>query len=658
MSDLQFQPITPDNLQLIVELLHERSGTLPSYARWKYGQRNESGLQGVVVTRRSGEPVGCFGLIVRPFRSQRRTIRCGWFEDWYVSASTRAHGLGTEMLHYVSEACPLVFGHPGPEKARQICFANGYRTLSFQSRRRLICNRYAFEMSRTRHTLKATAKICSGWWKDRETAHAGLSALESFDLNRNEAAQAFEGIQEHHKWMLAQPIRAGVSRNSGSWKRDGLEILFFDDKVPGVGPHRRILFTAGANELHLGLWKQFSRDTRDAGCICVELFTTDAKLDAVWAALGAQREADYPVLIHGGHSVVDTVKLHGWDRQDWTYQADQPSSGADLDRSAALVAGTDKVVSTKKVDTVSVVIPSFRRRKNLLRVLDDLARQTCQPMEAFVVDASPSEEQLTESELGRYPSWLHYEVSKEQGNVSRQRNQVLPKCTGEIVLFLDDDVEFEPGLISDYLDAFRQTEADGISGVVVLPNESLSSTPKHVRTIPIQYPGGPNYQAVDSVLETHVICTASFAVARTALFAVGGFDEQLTGTLDDVDLGIRLKTVGFRILHHNKPKLLHLKAQSTGSRSSELGFEWALTNFFYFQFRHYWGERRYRLLARTLWDYCRPSRHWVEPGFVRRRWCSIKQSYAAANAKTSAGPKLLGIEKTLASTDSETVIAN
>ena len=467
-----------------------------------------------------------------------------------------------------------------------------------------------------------------------------------------------EGIEEHHKWMLAQPVRPGVSRSPGSWKRDGLQILFFDDNVPGIGPHRRILFTAGPNELCLDLWKQFSRDTRDVGCIYAELFTTDAKLDAVWAALGAQREADYPVLVHGGQSVVDTVKLHGWDRQDWTYQADQPSSGAGLDGSAAFVAGTSTLASTKKVYTVSVVIPSFRRRKNLLRVLDDLARQTHQPTEAFVVDASPAEEQLTESELARYPSWLHYEISNQQGNVSRQRNQVLPKCTGEIVLFLDDDVEFEPRLISDYLDAFRQTGADGISGVVLLPNENLSSTPKHVRTIPIQYPGGPNYQAVDSVLETHVICTASFAVSRAALFAVGGFDEQLAGTLDDVDLGIRLKTASFRILHHNKPKLLHLKAQSTGSRSSELGFEWALTNFFYFQLRHYWGDRRYRLLARTLWDYCRPSRHWAELGFVRRRWSSIKRAYVDANARAGAGPKLLGSEKTLAPTHSETLIAN
>ena len=197
MSDLQSSPSLQRSWSSIVQLLRERSRTLPSYARWKYGQRNESGFQGVVVTRGSGEPVGCFGLIVRPFRSQYQTIRCGWFEDWYVSPSTRTHGLGTQMLHYISEACPLVFGHPGPEKARQVCLANGYQTLTFQSRRRLICNRYAFEKSRTRHTLKATAKICRGWWQDRETAHAGLSALESFELNRDEATPALEGIEEH-----------------------------------------------------------------------------------------------------------------------------------------------------------------------------------------------------------------------------------------------------------------------------------------------------------------------------------------------------------------------------------------------------------------------------------------------------------------------------
>jgi glycosyltransferase involved in cell wall biosynthesis len=46
-------------------------------------------------------------------------------------------------------------------------------------------------------------------------------------------------------------------------------------------------------------------------------------------------------------------------------------------------------------ETVSVIIPTYRRRPFLLRVLDDLARQTRPPVEVFVVDSSPPDEQLS-----------------------------------------------------------------------------------------------------------------------------------------------------------------------------------------------------------------------------------------------------------------------
>jgi GT2 family glycosyltransferase len=259
----------------------------------------------------------------------------------------------------------------------------------------------------------------------------------------------------------------------------------------------------------------------------------------------------------------------------------------------------------------------------------------------FVVDASPIEERLTEARVARYPQWLRYIVFTERGNASRQRNTALKQCTGDIVLFLDDDVEFGPDLIAKYLAAFRETGADGINGLVLIPNEAPSHAPKLVHTIPIQYAGGPNYQAYDGIIETHVICSASFGATRPSLLAVGGFDEQLHGTRDDVDLGLRMVKKGFRVLHHNSPRLLHLMAKGNGSRSPEMGREWATANLFYFQFTHYWpASKRAGLKWRTLWDYCRPSRHWLEPSVIAGRWSSVHRAYREATQRVNEGPKL------------------
>ena len=289
---------------------------------------------------------------------------------------------------------------------------------------------------------------------------------------------------------------------------------------------------------------------------------------------------------------------------------------------------------------VSVIIASYRRQGHLLKTLDQLVTQDYQPGEVYVVDASPADEQLSKTHLARYPGWLSYVRYLERGNASRQRNQALRLCTGDFVLFLDDDVEFGRDLIDQYVRAFRETGADGINGIVLVPNERPSNTPKLVQTIPIQYPGAANYQAYDGIIETHVICSASFAATRSALLAVGGFDEQLHGSRDDVDLAIRMMRNGFRVIHHNGPCLLHLMAKGNGSRSPEMGREWATANLFYFQFRHYWPHRRSLLMWRTLWDYCRPSRHWLEPAVIAHRWTGVWRAYRVAIRRVNEGPKL------------------
>jgi GT2 family glycosyltransferase len=289
---------------------------------------------------------------------------------------------------------------------------------------------------------------------------------------------------------------------------------------------------------------------------------------------------------------------------------------------------------------VSVIVPSYRRREQLLKVLDQLVVQTFQPQQVFVVDASPQVEQLTDFQIAGYPQWLIYRRYEGPGNASRQRNEALKNCTGDLVLFLDDDVVFSADLIGKYVAAFQETGADAINGVVLIPGEQLSQQPKLLNTIPIQYPGAANYQAYDGMIETHVICSANLAVTRAALAAVGGFDEQLYGTRDDVDLGLRLAKQGFRVLHHNGPQLLHLMARGSGSRSAEMGREWATANLFYFQFRHYWLRYRGWLMVRTLWDYCRPSRHWLTPRLIVNRWIGVLRSYHEAQRRIRQGPIL------------------
>ena len=550
------------------------------------------------------------------------------------------------MLRRISQAYPVVFGHPGTEKARSICLANGYQPLGFQSRRRLILRRYDYERTRTRFFVKAVAKVFAGLRqsdKARRYAHAFLKQSETSAISDAPPAHV-GGLEEHREWVLSQPAWPTVSRKVANWARGGLEVVSFDDQLPSAGLRRRVLYTSGTQQYSQDAWKAFIRDARETGCVYVELFTTDVQLDNTWALLGGRPCLDAPVLVHGELSLTTNILLHGWDRENWTFLADRSAEGK-----CSPIRTTSTAVpfspGLRGNERVSVIIPTYRRRDHLQKVLDQLALQTRQPSEVIVVDASPATDRLDEEAISGYPRWLRYLVVPESGNISRQRNAGLQRSTGDIVLFLDDDVEFGPDLIAAYLDAFRETRAAGINGLVLLPNEKRSTEPKFLKPLAIEYPGAPNYQAFEGIRETDVICTASFAAARRALLKVGGFDEQIYGSLDDVDLGIRMREAGFRVIHHNKPEVLHWMLRVNGSRSPELGLRWTLANLFYFQFRHFWMQHRLVLLARTLWDYCRPSRHWLTPGIIKSRYLAVLQGYREALRRVRKGPQFLAREE-------------
>jgi hypothetical protein len=265
--------------------------------------------------------MGCFGLVVRDLvLPECRTIPCGWFADWYVTSRVRAGGLGTKMLQALSESHPLILGHPGPEKARTICLDNGYRPIGYQSRRRLVLRRFDYERIRTRYFVKAAANLVLGL--ERSTAarlQAGSFGHNGTNGSAHRRVAHFANAREQCRWILAQPVRSDISRSSGSWQADGLEVIYLDDWISKNGFRRRILLATGRRQFSAEPWKSFFEEARKTNCLYVEQFTTSRRLDKVWAACGAWRYPDAPVLMYGRPDLVDKLLLHGCDRENWTY---------------------------------------------------------------------------------------------------------------------------------------------------------------------------------------------------------------------------------------------------------------------------------------------------------------------------------------------------
>src|SRR5438105_589002 len=108
---------------------------------------------------------------------------------------------------------------------------------------------------------------------------------------------------------------------------------------------------------------------------------------------------------------------------------------------------------------VSVIIPTKNRTEDLACTLDGLLHQTRRPDEIVIVDQSSS----PNSELMRFPIPLVYIYAPEVSGAAVARNVAMDHATGDIWLFLDDDVILEPQYVEEIVAAYS-SEIAGVSG--------------------------------------------------------------------------------------------------------------------------------------------------------------------------------------------------
>ncbi len=109
---------------------------------------------------------------------------------------------------------------------------------------------------------------------------------------------------------------------------------------------------------------------------------------------------------------------------------------------------------------ISVIIPTKNRAEDLRRTLDSVLMQTHGPEEIIVVDQSSSP--ALESSAFRVP--LTYIYAPYLSGLAAARNVATDRATGDIWVFLDDDVILEPEYIEELVRAYSPT-ITGVSGI-------------------------------------------------------------------------------------------------------------------------------------------------------------------------------------------------
>jgi len=224
---------------------------------------------------------------------------------------------------------------------------------------------------------------------------------------------------------------------------------------------------------------------------------------------------------------------------------------------------------------VSVVIPTFGKAGLLSDTLAALGRQTYPPelMEVVVVDdRSPDgTAQMLSSLTTRFAlKPLRHDTNRGRGAA---RNTGVRGATGELVVFLDDDMRADPRLVEEHV-RFHGSHpgAVAIGNAVTAPELGRSNVFAYLDTRGVhKLRGGSRSPA-------RYFLTNNSSVPRQALLAVGLFDESfLSYGFEDMDIAYRLErdaglsfwycseAVAYHIHHHTLDQLLSKRLESARS---------------------------------------------------------------------------------------------
>lgn len=318
---LEFREISSGNLEDIVNLLQERNGTLPEYTRLKYRGSGVQRFRGVIAYS-SGQPIGCFGVMPQSVLAENGfEIACGWFSDWYVSEKWRSRGLGKELLVQISNHYPITFGHPGPERAYNLCLNNGYIPLEYQFRYQMVFRRWDYARTRRRTQLEAASSMIKGYVRSiygRLTSKSRGAETESIPEGLPQVRIC--NNDEYLSWLKEQPVANGNNRAIGTYKgKRGLETLFMDDVLSTGERRRRVLFCTVAASI--ADWVSFFSQAKSERCTYAEIFTTDKITAAIWASCGAWMIDERRIVVKGLSANHSNILIQGADRENWTFLA-------------------------------------------------------------------------------------------------------------------------------------------------------------------------------------------------------------------------------------------------------------------------------------------------------------------------------------------------
>lgn len=200
---------------------------------------------------------------------------------------------------------------------------------------------------------------------------------------------------------------------------------------------------------------------------------------------------------------------------------------------------------------LSVVIPVHNGGEDLKACLDALLNSTRQPEEVIIVDDASTDQSV---KLASQYGMVISSQSESPVGPARCRNRGVTFAKGDVVIFLDADVRVHEDTLALIERHFHENpEIAALFG-------SYDDQPPHRSLVTLYKNLQHHFVHQHSQREASTFWTGLGAIRRDVFVKLGGFSETYSHpSIEDIELGVRLKRAGYRVQLCAEIQATHLK---------------------------------------------------------------------------------------------------
>ena len=212
----------------------------------------------------------------------------------------------------------------------------------------------------------------------------------------------------------------------------------------------------------------------------------------------------------------------------------------------------------------SVIVATYNRQDVLCHTLPFLLTQQYSNFELIVVDQTASISARLKDFLSQAGDLIVYH-QLSRPNLPAARNYAVMKSTGDIVIFVDDDVVVGPHFVEHHVSAYADSSVSGVTGLSLPRPATEQVVELELRSLEERHHAArPLARGQLSNVSWLPGCHMSFR--RAAIAEAGMFDEFFTAwaRCEDVDMSCRLRTLGHKLIVDTRIELIHLAIAEGG----------------------------------------------------------------------------------------------